>query len=118
MIITEVNPHESWVCLARRGMLFSETESIELFRLNEGDRFSFSHDSGVDELLLVLHGKLKLYSTPVRRNGVILISDKEEGYITALDDNTIVLSVTGYALRITSQLPKRIPELDSENRTL
>ena len=114
MIITEVNPHESWVCLARRGMLFSETESIEFFRLNEGDRFSFSHD----ELLLVLHGKLKLSSTPVRRNGVILISDKEEGHMTALDDNTIVLSVTGYALRITSQLPKRVPELDSENRTL
>lgn len=117
MIVTRVDPDDTWSCLVRRGMLHSETESVEHHRLGAGERLSFDAPHGVDELVVVLSGEVDVDGGTAGPGSVVLVPEGAGGELTARVP-TAVLSVRGLAARVTAALPPRVPELPVAERAV
>lgn len=117
MIITPVIFDDTWTCLIRRGMLFSETESIEYFNLYESEVLNFSDTHGVDEILLVLGGEVLHAGISQKSGTAIFVPDGTKGSIFAVQ-NSIILSIRGYSARVADCLPSRIPEIPESERAI
>jgi hypothetical protein len=63
----------AWRCLVRRGMLHSETESVDHVRLPAGAVFSPPGTDGVESAWLVLHGSGTAGGAAVGPGDVVLV---------------------------------------------
>lgn len=117
MIVTRVDPDDTWTCLVRRGMLHSETESVEHHRLRAGERLCFDAPHGVDELVVVLSGEVELEGGAAGPGSVVLVPEGVGGDLTARSPAAL-LSVRGLAARVTAALPPRVPELPVTERAV
>jgi hypothetical protein len=117
MIITRIDTHDSWVCLARRGMLMSETESIEYCELSAGEAIAFVPTHGVDEMVIVLEGHASVAGNELMAGTVALIPWGFEGSLCA-SINTRLIYARVLPEAVSSRLPPRIPELPENERAI
>lgn len=115
MIVTPVETEDHWTCLARRGMLLSETESIEFWRLAPGDQMSFGQAHGVDEMIILLTGQLRFDGKVLKAGSVIMVPDGATNALSAMVHSTLI-SARALPDRIAQRLPPRIPELPVHER--
>lgn len=102
-----------WRCLARRGMLHSECESVDLVRLSAGARLPLA--SEVDETVLVVRGSVVLHedsgsTRELTERALLLVPSGERGELVAGGDAELVL-IRVWPREISAALPPRVPEL-------
>ena len=97
-----------WRCLARRGMVHSECESVDLVRLSAGARLPLA--SEVDETVLVVRGSVRHDSRSLGERVLLLVPAGEEGELVAEIDAELVL-VRVWPKDVSAALPPRVPEL-------
>ncbi|MED7948276.1 hypothetical protein [Streptomyces sp. BE303] len=106
----------TWSCLARRGMLHSETETVDLWRLPPGDTLLHEPHDGVEEALFVVAGTGTathgLDELPVTEGTLLLARHESEITVTAGPDGLRLLSTRVLPQRLSAALPPRIPQLD------
>ncbi|MFF7635344.1 hypothetical protein ACFZB9_19640 [Kitasatospora sp. NPDC008050] len=119
-------PARLWNCLARRGMLHSECEAVDLWQLPPGDRLTHLAQDGVEEALFVLAGdgtalhSAALHGTALHGDqqqrllpgGLLLLPAAEQVAVTAGPDGLRLLSVRVVPGALSDALPPRIPQLD------
>lgn len=109
-------PARLWNCLARRGMLHSECEAVDLWQLPPGDRLTHLAQDGVEEALFVLAGDgTALHGDQQQRllpGGLLLLPAAEQVAVTAGPDGLRLLSVRVVPGALSEALPPRIPQLD------
>lgn len=102
-----------WRCLARRGMLHSECESVDFVRLAAGNRVTLA--SEVDETVLVVRGSVLLQENLGTRalgeRTLVLVPADEQGELVAAGDGAELLLIRGWPRAISAALPPRVPEL-------
>ncbi|MFC4335408.1 hypothetical protein [Salininema proteolyticum] len=116
MIITRADSGDDWTCLIRRGMLHSDTESVEHWNLAAGRTLDLA-GLGVDETLIVLTGACTLDGRSMGPGSAAFAAERTGGLLTAEEPST-VLSVRTYAARASKALPPRVPELPENERAL
>lgn len=113
MIVTTVNA-DDWTCLARRGMLFAECESVDWWRVSEEDELRISAAHAVEEAVIVLDGAVTAQAgdetLSLRAGQVLLLPDRTDA---VLSGEATVLTVRAMPSAVSSALPPRIPELVS-----
>lgn len=98
----------AWQCLVRRGMLFSECESIEYVSLPRGKRYAVGEFSGTEEAVLVLGGSLVAGGRRLQAGDVLVTRSPE--ILNATEPSEVILIVVlGHSASLA--LPPRIPEL-------
>jgi mannose-6-phosphate isomerase-like protein (cupin superfamily) len=102
-----------WRCLARRGMLHSECESVDLVRLAAGTRLALA--SEVDETVLVVRGSVLLHDDSGERTlnerALVLVPAGEKGELAAVGDEVELVLIRVWPRAISAALPPRVPEL-------
>lgn len=113
MIVTTVNSAD-WTCLARRGMLFAECESVDWWHLSEKDVLRVSAAHAVEEAVIVLDGTVTAQvgdeTFSLRSGQVLLLPHRTDA---VLSGEATVLTVRVMPSAVSSALPPRIPELVS-----
>lgn len=117
MILTSVPVGAQWTCLARRGMLMSETEAIEYHVLDQGAGLAFVPQHGVDEAIVLLAGNATLAGQKLETGQLALVPQGTAAHLTMTRSGTL-LSIRILPDRIARQLPPRIPELPVDDRTI
>ncbi|MCX3061099.1 cupin domain-containing protein [Streptomyces beihaiensis] len=104
-----------WQCLVRRGMLHSECEAIEHWKLPAGATLEVASGHGVEEALLVLDGELVVPSASgdrhVRAGQLALVPHGTDGQVRAGDGPVRLITVRTLAGSVSDRLPPRVPEL-------
>ncbi|MFJ9025849.1 hypothetical protein ACIRPU_38645 [Streptomyces sp. NPDC102259] len=104
-----------WTCLVRRGMLHSECESVEHWRLAPAAVLAATPRHGVEEAVLVLEGELTLSTASgehsVRAGQLALLPHSCAAHLTAGPDAVRLITVRTLAAAVTDRLPPRVPEL-------
>jgi redox-sensitive bicupin YhaK (pirin superfamily) len=112
---------QSWTCLARRGMLHSECEAVDLLSLRPGAGTEHRASDDVDEAVYVLDGTGTLTvdgeSRPVSAGRLALLRHDAGAVITAGPDGLRLLSVRVLPRAVSEALPPRVPELPPAERT-
>lgn len=116
MIIKAVDPEDYWSCLIRRGMLHSETESVEHWTLAPAQELHLGNH-GVHEAVIVLSGTADYRGQTITAGAVLLAPAPEPGTLTATI-GTEVLSIRTYPEHVTNLLPARVPELPEAERAI
>lgn len=116
MIINTPDPADYWSCLIRRGMLHSETEAIEHWRLAPQQSLTLG-DLGVHEAFIILSGQADVEGRKLSAGSVLLAAVQDQGTLRA-ETETILLSVRTYPETVTSNLPPRVPELPESERAI
>ncbi|MFB6888077.1 hypothetical protein ACFCX4_02020 [Kitasatospora sp. NPDC056327] len=105
----------TWSCLARRGMLHSETETFDLWRLPPGERLVHAVRDGVEETLFVLsgtgtaaHGPDRL---PIAEGSLVLARHDCAVTVTAGPGGLRLLSTRVLPRALSTALPARVPRL-------
>jgi len=117
MIITPIDEMEAWTCLARRGMLFSETESVDFWRFEVGDGIEFGACHGIDELIVVLAGSIEIAGRTLDAGMLAFISDGTDATLKA-HKRAEILTVRVVPDQLTMLMPPRIPELPKYERSI
>ncbi|MGW5653312.1 cupin domain-containing protein [Streptomyces humi] len=108
-------PAGAWTCLVRRGMLHSECEAVEHWRLPPGAALTATPEHGVEEAVLVLEGDLLLGTSTgersVRAGQLVLVPHGRRARLTAAGGPVRLLTVRTLAASVTDRLPARVPEL-------
>lgn len=103
-------PASAWMCLARRGMLHSECEAIDLVVLPPAATLDRHGRDGVGELWFVLAGEAEtgdgLRLTPGHL--LVITPDDRETRLTAQAE-TRVLTISVLGAAATAALPVRTP---------
>ncbi|MEW1872614.1 cupin domain-containing protein [Streptomyces caelestis] len=104
-----------WTCLVRRGMLHSECEAVEHWRLPHGGVLTSTPQHGVEEAVLVLNGELRLTTESAERvlraGQLALLPHGARARLTADGARTRLLVLRTLTASVTDRLPSRIPEL-------
>ncbi|MGA5285380.1 cupin domain-containing protein [Streptomyces griseoincarnatus] len=104
-----------WTCLVRRGMLHSECEAVEHWRLPPGGVLASTPQHGVEEAVLVLNGELQLTTESAERvlraGQLALLPHGAQARLTAEGAQTRLLVLRTLTASVTGRLPSRIPEL-------
>ncbi|GGX93279.1 cupin domain-containing protein [Streptomyces hiroshimensis] len=118
--LNAAGPSAEWACLARRGMLHSECEAVDLLRLGPGATAAHRPDEGIEQALYVLAGRGEATSggttRPVGAGELLLAPHDCRLTVRALDEGLELLTVRVLPARTTGRLPARIPELPEEQR--
>ncbi|WP_410650384.1 cupin domain-containing protein [Amycolatopsis sp. cmx-4-54] len=104
-------------CLARRGMLYSECESIDYLRLAPGTTTDTRGRAGIERAWFVLHGSGELLPDGPRAPA---ISVRENDFVQCRSGSAAILRNTGetalellllsvFPASVTSKLPVRKP---------
>ena len=117
MIVTRVDQDDHWTCLVRRGMLHSETESIEHWSLAPGQELAPVPGSGVDEAFVVLSGRMAGDGGEAGPGGLLLVPDGSVVSWTAVEP-TALLSVRVHPEALSRRLPPRVPQVPPHERHL
>lgn len=108
MIITTVTG--DWSCLVRRGMLYSETESVDWQSISDTLRVSAEHM--VEAAVIVLTGSV---TAQVGDQTYELVAGQallvQHGCDAVLTGAATLLTVRAMPSAVSSALPPRIPEL-------
>ncbi|MER7702191.1 hypothetical protein ABTX81_04710 [Kitasatospora sp. NPDC097605] len=106
----------TWSCLARRGMLHSETETFDLWRLPPGEQLAHEVRDGVEEALFVLSGTGTATrgpdELPLAEGSLLLARHDSEVMVTAGPEGLRLLSTRVLPRALSSALPARVPQLD------
>lgn len=108
MILTSVPADAPWICLARRGMLMSETEAIEYHALEQGAGLTFVPQHGVDEAIIVLSGVATLAGQTLAAGKIALVKQNSGAHLT-MTQSGAVLSIRVLPDSTTRQLPPPYP---------
>ncbi|WP_406011021.1 cupin domain-containing protein [Streptomyces sp. NBC_00637] len=104
-----------WTCLVRRGMLHSECEAVEHWRLAPGAVLAATPRHGVEEAVLVLEGELGVSAASGEHSlgagQLVLFPHGCAARLTAGSDPVRLISVRTLAAAVTDRLPPRVPEL-------
>ncbi|WP_447002176.1 hypothetical protein ACRAKI_20815 [Saccharothrix isguenensis] len=113
-------PHSTWRCLARRGMLHSETEIVDHLRVAPHDSLPHHADDVVEEALYVVAGGGEVVvgerALPVRPGHAVLLGPDETARLVAGPEGVELISLRTMPLRVSSALPPRVPELVEAHR--
>ncbi|GIJ27887.1 hypothetical protein Vqi01_30490 [Micromonospora qiuiae] len=102
----------TWRCLARRGMLHSETESFDQLRLRPGTELVHDPADAVEELLYVVSGSGRAEDRPLTPGSVVLAPHDRRVVVTAAaDDELELLVVRTMPAEVSDALPARVPQL-------
>ncbi|GAA2677440.1 MULTISPECIES: hypothetical protein [Actinosynnema] len=108
-------PHSTWRCLARRGMLHSETEAVDHLRAAPRRQVVHHADDVVEEALYVVSGSAELSegaaTEQLRPGHVVLLGPDTTAQITAGPSGVELVSVRTMPARVSALLPPRVPEL-------
>ncbi|MFD4573908.1 hypothetical protein ACFWNK_23090 [Streptomyces sp. NPDC058417] len=108
-------PPAAWTCLVRRGMLHSECESVEHWRLAPAAPLEATPRHGVEEAVLVLDGTLDLATASGERTlgagALALLPHGGTARLTAGPRGARIVTVRALAAPVTDRLPPRVPEL-------
>jgi hypothetical protein len=109
-------PGAAWRCLARRGMLHSECEVIDHWKLDAGAIFDLNRYNGAEELVLVIsgHGVLHQSERPsrdVRARHLVLAPHNTPATLVVGPAGMALLSIRGMPAHISAALPPRVPEV-------
>lgn len=105
----------TWSCMARRGMLFSECEGIDLLSLVPDQWVGGQGRDGICEAYVVLSGEVELDNHEHLADGQMLLipdDDPQRPRFRAVSP-TKLLTISVLADRIAQQLPRRTPEMTS-----
>ncbi|WP_426301207.1 hypothetical protein [Arthrobacter sp. R-11] len=116
MIISIIDPDDYWSCLIRRGMLHSETESVEHWALTPGQDLGLGNQ-GVHEAVIILTGAASYQGQNLTAGNMLLAPAGEAGTLTALTA-TQILNIRAYPEQVTKLLPARVPELPEAERAI
>jgi quercetin dioxygenase-like cupin family protein len=104
-----------WQSLARRGMLFSECESVEHWDLPLGAVIPVEAAHGVEEAVVVLTGTVTATvdgaTVHASAGTCLFIPAGSDGTLCAGTERTQLLSVRCLPAEIAARLPVRTPEL-------
>jgi quercetin dioxygenase-like cupin family protein len=114
--VTAGGTRAAWQCLIRRGMLHSECESVEYWRLPPGGVLPVHAEHGVEEAILVLDGEAVLRAGDgaqlcAGRGAVLLVPHGITGTVHATSSGARLVTVRGLAESVCRALPPRVPEL-------
>ncbi|WFE57282.1 cupin domain-containing protein [Micromonospora sp. WMMD712] len=114
--VTAGDTQAGWQCLIRRGMLHSECESVEYWRLRPDAVLPVHAEHGVEEAILVLDGAAVLRvddGTALRagRGAVLLVPHGTAGTVQAASSGARLVTVRVLAASVCRALPPRVPEL-------
>ncbi|WP_433686829.1 hypothetical protein ACQP0I_23605 [Micromonospora carbonacea] len=114
--VTAGDTWAGWQCLIRRGMLHSECESVEYWRLHADALLPVHGEDGVEEAILVLDGEvvLRVDDGAVLRAGrgtVLLVPHGTVGTVRATSSGARLVTVRVLAASVCRALPPRVPEL-------
>ncbi|MEW2621593.1 VOC family protein [Streptomyces sp. NPDC048106] len=110
-----------WRCLARRGMLFSECESVDHVTLDKDSVLHADPEAGTECLWYVLRGDAAFHTAghgpgrPVREGHAVLLPAGAPGRLVA-DSATEVVVVTCVPDAVARRLPARAPSLPAPAR--
>ncbi|MDD7835614.1 MULTISPECIES: hypothetical protein [Paenarthrobacter] len=116
MIIKTPDTEDYWSCLIRRGMLHSETETIEHWALAPQQSLTLGNQ-GVHEAVIILSGHADVEGRKLETGSVLLAPAQQHATLRA-ETETILLSVRTYPESVTRNLPPRIPELPESERAI
>ncbi len=109
-MIVQVDRGAGYTCLARRGMLYSETEGVDLLRLAPGERIDGRGREGLAEAWFVVRGEGRLDSAgPVSAGSLILRPAGTREALTASSELRILI-VAVLPDELAGTLPARTPE--------
>ncbi|WP_234329963.1 VOC family protein [Streptomyces viridochromogenes] len=110
-----------WRSLARRGMLFSECESIDHVVLEKGSVHRSDPDAGTEYLWYVVSGDATFRAdpeereSPVRAGHVVLVPAGTAGRLLSLSTTEIIV-ITCVPDAVARRLPPRAPSLEAPAR--
>lgn len=111
----------TWRCLARRGMLHSETESFDQLRLAAGAELAHTADSGVEQALYVVAGAGEVVegrgTRPVAEGTLLLAPAGSPLTVRAGRDGLELIAVRTLPARVSARLPRRVPDLPEPQRS-
>ncbi|MFD9795892.1 hypothetical protein ACFWXK_33625 [Streptomyces sp. NPDC059070] len=111
----------TWRCLARRGMLHSETESFDQLRLAPGAVLEHRADSGVEQALYVLAGTGEVTGDGGAREvagGTLLLAPAAAPLtLRAGRDGLELIALRTLPARVSARLPRRVPDLPEAQRS-
>ncbi|GAA3849621.1 hypothetical protein GCM10022243_14450 [Saccharothrix violaceirubra] len=112
MIVTAfVDPSRTgevaWRCLARRGMVHSECEAVDLVSLPPGSTFAPPGRDGVESAWFVVRGSGSADGLPVRTGDVVLAATPTR--LAAGSAGLDVLWVAVLPAAVSALLPRRSP---------
>lgn len=111
MIVTRTG-EESWVCLARRGMLHSECEAVDLVVLAAGESLSRRGRDGIGEVWYLLSGAATTGDgTPVAAGSAVVITPDDRSTSLTANAATRLVTVSVLPDRTAARLPRRRPDL-------
>ncbi|MFC5719943.1 cupin domain-containing protein [Streptomyces gamaensis] len=120
-LLTAKAPDAEWTCLARRGMLHSECEAVDLLRLAPGAVVRHGPAEGVEQALYVLAGRGEAEEGGTVRElapGALLLAPHDGRVaVRALGEGLELLTVRVLPAGAVGRLPARVPELPEEQRT-
>jgi hypothetical protein len=110
-----------WQSLVRRGMLFSECESIEHWQLPAGAELTVTAAHGLEEAILVLAGSIEVAvdgaESTAGQGQAVLLAAGLDGTVRAGAAAAEILTVRSLCARASRRLPPRVPELPEATRS-
>ncbi|GGN44905.1 mannose-6-phosphate isomerase-like protein (cupin superfamily) [Actinoplanes campanulatus] len=105
-----------WRCLARRGMLHSECESIDHLRLAPGTEFALTGRSGLESVWLVVDGAGEFFDGGPRPRRIaagdaVLTPEERRIRLRGGDDGLELLWIAVLPEPVSARLPGRKPRL-------
>ena len=120
----------TWRCLARRGMLHSESESFEQIRLSPGATWAHEPAHGTEAALYAVAGSASVHTDPapdaagraldghvLDAGGALLVEARAAVRVTAGAEGLELLAVRVLPADVSSRLPVGVPELPSREQT-
>ncbi|MEU8080913.1 hypothetical protein AB0B31_36340 [Catellatospora citrea] len=103
--------HLDWTCLARRGMLHSDTEAVDHLRLRPGGRLDGRGRDGVAEAWFLLSGRARLPGgRSVGAGDLVLRPPGTVDELVAVEE-TQLLVLAVMPAEVSAVLPARRPEM-------
>ena len=106
-----VGDTHTWRCLARRGMLHSETEAFDHLRIAPGAVLGPGPAEDVEEVRFVIAGSGHAGDQALTPGSVLLTSPGDRVTVRAGDDGLELLSLRTMPAEVSHSLPVRRPEL-------
>lgn len=111
MIVTRAG-EQGWTCLARRGMLHSECEAVDLLVLEPGETLSRRGRDGIGEVWYVVAGTASTEDgTAVAAGSALVIAPEDTASRLTAHDQTRLLTVSTLGDDTATRLPRRRPDL-------
>lgn len=109
-MIVHVDNGADYICLARRGMLHSETEAVDLLRLAPGERLDGRGREGVAEAWSVMRGEGRLASGEHVSAGSVILRPAGSREALTASSNIRMLILAVLPDELARSLPPRSPE--------